>query len=172
MRASPVARSTARSLGTLLLGLSSFVACADSPTDPDRTPLTGLTATAISDSLGNAPPPPAGVAGPGTFHGTVIGPSPIGAGGDTLATAPRVPFVRVAAFPFLGMDGSTPQLGPEEAAVFTDLDGRFQLPLLVGGEYVVTFTPGPGSNYGGVWSTATAHASSNAHPWWVVLWLK
>lgn len=159
------------SQGTLFVAaLFAFAACADAPTDSARSPLTGLVAAAVADSAGNTPP--AGTTGPGTFHGTVLGPSPAGAGGDTLATAPRVAGARVAAFPFLGMDGDTPQLGPEEAAVVTGADGRFELPELDGGQYVVTITPPAASVYGGVWVTATAHATSDEHPWWVVLWVK
>lgn len=172
MHASPARRATTSRLSTLLFAALtlSFAACADAPTDSDSSPLAGLTAASVSDSAGNAPP--LGTTGPGTFHGTVLGPSPVGSGGDTLATAPRVVGARVAAFPFLGMSGETPQLGPEEAAVVTDANGRFELPQLAGGEYVVTITPPAASIYGGVWSTATAHPTSNEHPWWVVLWVK
>lgn len=169
MHASPAGRASARRVGTLLAVALTLAACADAPTDAEPSPLAGLAPATVFDSLGNTPPP-VGTAGPGTFHGTVLAPSPVGAGGDTLATAPRVAGARVAAFPVLG--GSVPPFGPEEAAVMTDATGRFQLPLLAGGEYIVTITPPAGSSYGGVWATATAHATSNDHPWWVVLWLK
>jgi hypothetical protein len=169
MHASPVPRASAWRVGALLAAALTFAACTDAPTNAEPSPLAGLSPATVFDSVGNTPPPPVGTAGPGTFHGTVLGPSLVGAGGDTLATAPRVAGARVAAIPVLG--GTAPPFGPEEGAVITDANGRFQLPLLAGGEYIVTVTPRAGSIYGGVWSAATAHATSNDHPWWVVLWL-
>jgi hypothetical protein len=56
--------------------------------------------------------------------------------------------------------------------VLTDANGHFQLPTLAGGDYVVAFSPPEGSNYRGVWATATVSNHSADYPWWVVLSLK
>jgi hypothetical protein len=79
--------------------------------------------------------------------------------------------VVVTAYPKLS-SSADPDLGPAAASVVTGSDGKFQLPTLSGGEYVVTFNPASGSPYGGVWVTATAHSGSSTFPWWVVLWKK
>ena len=65
-----------------------------------------------------------------------------------------------------------PTLGAAAATVTTGTHGKFQLPTLAGGTYVVTFTPPATSIYGGVWVTAATSANSNEHPWWVILWKK
>ena len=151
-------------------GLS--VACSDSTAGPENSVLAGLAPRTASDSVGNPPPPPPSNPTPGSFHGTVLGPSQPGAGNDSLATAPRVASVVVAAYPVTGGSQADPTLGPAAASVTTGNDGKFQLPTLSGGEYVVTFTPPANSIYGGVWVTSTTSATSNDHPWWVILWKK
>ena len=55
------------------------------------------------------------------------------------------------------------------ASVVTGADGRFVLPTMPGGHYVVTFTPAPRSPYEGVWASAPVHGTSHTHHWWVVL---
>lgn len=148
------------------------VACSDSTSGDDNSPLAGLAPRTANDSVGNPPPPPPANPAPGSFHGTVLGPSEPGAGNDSLATAPRIANVVVAAYPVTGGSVADPTLGPAEASVTTGTDGKFQLPTLSGGEYVVTFTPPANSIYGGVWVTQVTSATSNEHPWWVILWKK
>ena len=56
---------------------------------PVLSPLAGLNESAARDSSGTMPPP-AGAIVPGDLRGTIVGPSPVGSNGDTLAAAPRV----------------------------------------------------------------------------------
>ena len=148
------------------------MACSDSYSGSDNSVLAGLAPRTAADSVGNPPPPPPTNPTPGSFHGTVLGPSEPGAGNDSLATAPRVSGAVVAAYPVTGGSQADPTLGPAAASVTTGANGKFQLPTLSGGEYVVTFTPPANSIYGGVWVTAVTSANSNDHPWWVTLWKK
>ncbi|MBL8996218.1 MAG: carboxypeptidase regulatory-like domain-containing protein [Gemmatimonadetes bacterium] len=172
-----VSRSFQASLHPILflLGASAMLvalACTEAgPTSPPS-PLEGLNQGASRDSAGNSPPPAPTLGTPGYVHGTVLGPSAPGAGNDSLATAPRVANARIAAFRVTGGTASSPTLGPEAAAAFTGADGKFTLPTVPGGEYVVTITPPAGSIYGGVWVTVTIHDQSHTFPWWVVLWRK
>jgi hypothetical protein len=154
---------------SLLAGL--FTACSDDPTEPvDDSPLAGLAQREGKDSTGNPLPPPPTNPTPGSFHGTVLGPSVPGTV-DTLATAPRIADVVVKAFKITGGTQADPELGPVEQTVTTGADGKFSL-TLSGGDYVVTFTPAESSSYGGVWVTAATSATSNDYPWWVILWKK
>ncbi len=139
---------------------------------PPFSPTAGLNNFAGTDSAGNPlPPVPPGESN-GYFTGTVLGPSAPGAGNDSLATAPRVVGARITAYPALSPAGAAGPLGPAVVEMFTDAQGRFTLPPLQGGLYVVTITPPTGSPYGGVWVTAHAHSGSHLHPWWVVLWTR
>jgi hypothetical protein len=147
------------------------VACSDGPTETDDSPLAGLSQRDGGDSVGNPLPPPPTNPTPGSFHGTVLGPSEPGTGGDTLATAPRVSGVVVTAYPVTGGSQADPDLGQAEKSVTTGADGKFAL-TLSGGNYVVTFNPPSSGIYGGVWVTASTSATSNDHPWWVILWKK
>jgi hypothetical protein len=81
---------------------------------------------------------------------------------------PRLGGVAIAVYPQL-TGGATPTVGAVVASTVTGTDGKFTLPTLPGGMYVVTFTPPNGSVYGGVWVTATAYDGSSEYPWWVVL---
>jgi hypothetical protein len=153
----------------LMSGLA--VACSDDdPTGTDDSPLAGLAQRDGRDSVGNQLPPPPATPVPGSFHGTVLGPS-TGITGDTLANAPRISGVVVKAMKVTGGTQAEPELGPVEQSVTTGADGKFAL-TLSGGEYVVTFTPPANSIYGGVWVTASTSATSNVWPWWVILWKK
>jgi hypothetical protein len=102
----------------------------------------------------------------------VLGPSAPGAGNDSLATAPRVANAKVTAYPRQPTATDPNAVGTAVAEVVTGADGKFQLPTLPGGDYIVTINPAAGSIYGGVWVTATAHSTSHEFPWWVVLWKK
>ena len=106
---------------------------------------------------------------PGVVRGTVLGPSTPGSGGDTLATAPKVANTTVVAYPVTGGSAASPTLGPQAGATTTGADGKFTLPSLAAGNYVVTFTPPTSSVYQGVWTTSHISAASEAYPWWVVL---
>lgn len=167
-------RWSTRSALCVALATGITVACSDDgdPTAPGSSPLSGLTREESRDSVGNPPPPPpSGTLTPGIVRGTVLGPSTPGAGNDSLETAPRVAGVVVTAYPVVQM-APEPELGPAAASATTDANGRFQLPQLAGGEYVVTFNPPASSEYGGVWVTTVIHGGSNEYPWWVVLWKK
>jgi hypothetical protein len=157
----------------LALIAGSLVACSsEKPTGVVNSPLAGISQRDGSDSIGNPLPPGPVTPTPGSFHGTVLGPSEPGAGNDSLATAPRVAGAVVTAYPVTGGTAAAPTLGTAEASITTGADGKFQLPTLAGGEYVVTVNPPASSIYGGVWVTAFTSAQSNDWPWWVVLWKK
>ena len=163
--------TSTRSSGSILALalLLSVTACgSDYTTGTQSSPLNGLSQAEGKDSTGTTVPVPPTSTTPGYFRGTVLGPSVPGSGPDTLATAPRVSGVTVTAYPRLSTD-PVPDVGPAAASVVTGSDGKFQLPTLPGGEYVVTFTPPSGSIYQGVWVTATAYNGSAEWPWWVVL---
>ena len=159
------------SLLALALSSALFVACSDSPTETENSPLAGLAQRDGKDSIGNPLPTPPANPTPGSFHGTVLGPSEPGSGNDSLATAPRVSGVVVTAYPITGGTQADPDLGAAEKSVTTGADGKFAL-TLSGGDYVVTFNPPASSIYGGVWVTSATSATSNDHPWWVILWKK
>jgi hypothetical protein len=160
--------------GIVLAILAGFaVACSDDPVSSDDSPLAGLTERTGNDSVGNpipGEPTEPTTPTPGFFRGTVLGQAEAPGGGvDTLETAPRVSGVVVTAYPLLG--GSSPDydLGDAAATVTTGADGKFSLPELPGGDYVVTFAPPSSSTYRGIWVTAYIFEQSGEHPWWVVL---
>lgn len=159
-----------------LLVLLPFLVAACEMGDPDTgapNPLAGLRALDARDSTGTlVPEPPEGDPTTGHFVGTVLGPSAPGSGNDSLATAPRVVGARLTAYPIITSGVASGTLGAAAAEIWTGADGRFTLPPLAGGPYVVTVTPPAGSPYQGVFVTATAHATSHEHPWWVVLPLR
>jgi hypothetical protein len=169
---SGLVRSVAVARGRALLAVvlaGALAACTGTkPTEVDRSPVEGLAQGAVTDSAGAAPPPATSpTPTSGYFRGTVLGHQP-SAGADTLSAFPRLANVEVTAYAKLS--GSTvPTLGPAAATVVTNASGVFQLPLLPGGEYVVTFRPPSTSPYQGQWATAIAHAGSGEHAWWVVL---
>ena len=149
------------------------VACGgdSSSTGPVATPLAGLVPGATNDSSPVTTPPPNPA--PGSFHGTVMGHSSFPPGTDTLSTLPRVVGARVTAYTH-GQPTATDTLGvgQQVASVTTDANGRFQLPTLPGGLYIVTIAPPAGSAYQGVYVAAMAYEHSADYAWWVVLPLK
>jgi hypothetical protein len=159
--------------GIVLALVAGFaLACDDDPVSSNPSPLEGLSQRTGSDSLGNPPPGEPTAPTPGMFRGTVLGPAEGGTGVDTLETAPRVANVVVTAFPVTGGESPDYELDEAAATVTTGADGKFTLPTLPGGLYVVTFAPPASSPYGGVWVTAHISEQSGEHPWWVVLWEK
>jgi hypothetical protein len=161
------ASGTSISFAALALVAALIAACSsENVTLPGGgSPLTGLTGVATNDSSTGVTNP----GGPGYFRGTVVGPSPVGAGGDTLAAAPRIANVRVTIYTQKSYTGGSVDVGEEKGSVLTDAEGKFTLPTVPAGAYVVTFTPPAGSGYSGGYSTGNVHANSPNYPWWVVL---
>lgn len=164
----------------LVLAATTVVACSDDPptTGGNNSPLAGLKSSVAGDSAGTTPaptPPPANNPTPGYVHGTVRAPgATAGPGQDTLAASIKIAGAVVTAYPRLVQGTDTAGVGPVAAQVITDADGKFTLPTLPGGEYVITFNP-PASlanTYGGVWTVGTIHDKSHELPWWVTLWKK
>lgn len=162
-------RASSHSLRVALLVAiaGAIAACADS-TSPIGSPLAGLARVGSNDSLPGSPPPPP-TPTPGTFHGSVLGYEP---GPDTLASAVKLPNVKVTAYVRVSMSLDSIGVGTVAASVVTDANGDWQLPTLAGGEYVVTFVPPDGSKYRGVWAIATAHEDSNQRAWFIMLPVK
>src|SRR5687768_9142501 len=142
------------------------LACADKgPTIVNDSPLAGLARVESNDSsVTTTPTDPT----PGYFHGTVLGPSAPGAGNDSLATAPKIANVRVTIYP-QAAGGSPTDVGPAAGSVLTGADGKFQLPTLPPGEYVVTFVPPANGIYQSVYAFGPLRSNSADYPWWVVL---
>jgi len=139
-------------------------ACNDG-TSPITSPLSGLSRVATTDTGTSTPPPPP--VGTGSFHGVVRG---YQAGVvDTLSTTVLLEGVRVTAYVRQPTASDSIGVGAQAASVLTDASGVFQLPDLAAGDYVVTFTPAAGSAYAGGWTVATASATSNQSPWWIML---
>jgi hypothetical protein len=139
----------------------------DSPVQPTGSPLAGLSKAEAGDTS-NATHQPTGT-GPGFFRGTVLGPSLPGAGNDSLNTAPRIAGVVVTIYQ-RKMDGAdTVAVGDAKGSVTTGTDGKFTLPTLPAGEYVVTFVPPASSGYHGAYAFGPLRENSSEYPWWVVL---
>ena len=146
------------------LGLVIAAACSDSdPAGPEADPLAGLTAATRGDT--SSAPPSDSMQGPGHFVGTVYGYEP---GVDTLASAVKLPDLRVTAYERVERDGQV-VAGRQVASVLTNAQGYFALPTLPGGGYVVTFVPPPASPYRGGWTTAQAWQHSGDSPWYIML---
>lgn len=146
---------------------AALVACGDnSPTLPDSSPLAGLSKTTTNDS--STTWDPATPSGPGYFHGTVLGPSAPGAGNDSLTTAPRISGVVVTIYDRQPGEGEV-KTGEARGSVTTGADGKFTLPTLPAGEYVVTFVPPANSGYHGMYAFGPLNEKSSTYPWWVVL---
>ena len=141
-----------------------LAACAHDTVAPAGGPLTGLRETSGQDSsVSNGQN-----SGPGFYHGTVLGESPIGSGNDSLASAPRLANVRVTIYQEI-QTANGPLTGTEMGSVVTGVDGLFTLPTLASGAYVVTFVPPSTSPYHGVYAFGYLTANSSNYPWWVVL---
>jgi hypothetical protein len=149
----------------MLSAIALAAACTDNAaTSPKGSLLSGLSLSATNDSS-PATPPPAND-GPGVVHGTVLAQSQPGLSGDTLATAPRVADVKVTVY-LAGQTSGEP--GAQVASVTTGADGKFTLPSLDAGQYVVTFVPPASSGFNGVYVTGHISANSSQYPWWIIL---
>jgi len=146
-----------------------IVACSDGGPAPvdDNSPLAGLARVSTNDSAGA--PAPANPT-PGYFRGMVRGYSPA-SGPDTLANAVKLPNVRVTAYPRIESRTDTLGTGPAAGSVLTDANGEFTMPTIPGGEYIVTFNPQApeDTQYRGVFTVATVHATSHEYPWFIML---
>lgn len=159
-------RRPASSLAILVLAIT---ACSSEPAGPlMHSPLDGLQESLALDSTGTLPPTPPLPTGDGQIRGTVLGKS--SAAGDTLATSPRLAGAAIGVFPVVRTD---PQetLGPEAASAVTGTDGKFTLPTLPTGQYVITIKPADADMalYMGQWIRTTIHSGSGDYPWWIVL---
>jgi hypothetical protein len=148
------------------LTLLAVAACAEDPvTIPTGSPLAGLSQSSWTDSTTTNNNP---ADGPGYFHGTIVGQSPPGAGNDSLATAPRIAGAVVTIYARKANTGDAVEPGDAKGSVTTGSDGKFTLPTLPAGQYVVTVVP-PGNIYHGVYVWGTLNQHSSTYPWWVVL---
>ena len=151
------------------LGIVAVVAACSTETavQPEVSPLSGLNKSGSGDTSSAAHSPTG--TGPGYFRGTVLGPSSPGGGNDTLNTAPRIPGVVVTIYARKAGTGDTVAVGEAKGSVTTGADGKFQLPTLPSGEYVVTFVPPSTSQYHGAYAFGPLRQNSSDYPWWVVL---
>ena len=162
-------QSVVRSIASLGIAVA-LVACGDTaPTLPDSSPLAGLNETTSNDSATvTNPKNPTTPSGPGYFRGTVLGPSAPGAGNDSLSTAPRIAGVVVTIYERKPLP-DTVAVGDAKGSVTTGADGKFTLPTLPAGEYIVTFVPPANSPYHGGYVFGPLRENSSDYPWWVVL---
>lgn len=151
----------------LFVAVAIAAACStDTTVQPNPSPLAGLNHSESGDTA-NVNHSPTGT-GPGYFRGTVLGPSAPGAGNDSLNTAPRIAGVVVTIYQRQsGVD--TVAVGDAKGTVTTGADGKFTLPTLPAGEYVVTFVPPSNSGYYGAYAFGPLRENSSDFPWWVVL---
>jgi hypothetical protein len=156
-------------IAMLSIAAAVAIACGgvDDPIGPNATPLAGLNETTANDT-GRVNTPATG-SGPGYFRGTVLGPSAPGAGNDSLNTAPRIAGVVVTIYERKTGGADTVAVGDAKGSVTTAADGKFTLPVLPAGEYVVTFVPPSGSPYHGAYAFGPLRENSSDFPWWVVL---
>jgi hypothetical protein len=143
-------------------------ACAEAAAPPIQSPLAGLVSIDANDTVPESPAPQPSPT-PGSFHGTVRGYEP---GPDTLASAVKLPNVKVTAYVRISVSTDSIGTGTVAGSTLTDANGDWQLPTLPGDEYIVTFVPPEGSKYRGVWAIATAHSGSNQSPWFIMLAVK
>ena len=159
---------TLRRLLAGLVAAGVVAACStDSPIQPTGSPLAGLDLAEPGDTS-NTTHQPTG-SGPGFFRGTVLGPSLPGAGNDSLNTAPRIAGVVVTIYERKLGGADTSAVGDPKGTVTTGTDGKFTLPTLPAGEYIVTFVPPANSGYHGAYAFGPLRSNSSDYPWWIVL---
>ena len=151
----------------LTLALAALVAaCGDDPSSPaDGASLDGFVSAQRNDSTGG-PPPDTVAEGPGRFKGIVRGYTPGAV--DTTATLVVLGNVKVTAYEYEGTMNQ-PALRDPVAQTFSDLQGRFELPTLPGGNYVVTFVPPASSGYRPGWTIGWAWPRSGDNDWQIHL---
>ena len=150
-----------------LVAVAAIAACSTDTVEPNGSPLAGLDKSATGDTA-SVNHSPTGT-GPGYFRGTVLGPSQPGSGNDSLNTAPRISGVVVTIYERKPVAGDTVAVGDAKGSVTTGADGKFTLPTLPAGEYVVTFVPPANSPYHGSYAFGPLNEKSSTYPWWVVL---
>ena len=89
--------------------------------------------------------------------------------GDSLAAKVKIANVTVTMYHMTRASDGSPVAGAQEASTTTNSEGAFALPVVPGGDYVVTFVPPTGSGYVSTYATTTIHAESGDAPWWVTL---
>jgi hypothetical protein len=139
----------------------------DAVVQPTPSPLAGLNHSESGDTA-TVNHSPTGT-GPGYFRGTVLGPSSPGAGNDSLNTAPKIAGVVVTIYERKTGGADTVAIGDAKGSATTGADGKFTLPTLPAGEYVVTFVPPANSGYYGAYALGPLRENSSDFPWWVVL---
>jgi hypothetical protein len=152
-----------------IFAAAAIVACSsDTPVEPNDSPLAGLTKSTTTGDTANTENSPVGN-GPGHIEGTVMGPSQPGAGNDSLETAPRIAGVVVTIYERdMSVSEPTPK-GDAKGSVTTGADGKFVLPTLPAGDYIVTFVPPASSGYYGQYVFGPLRENSGQYPWWIVL---
>ena len=143
----------------MIAALAVIAACGDDPVSPDTSPLAGLNKATANDSSTPTNTPTGN--GPGHFRGTVLGPSQPGAGNDSLNTAPRIAGVVVTIYERKPVAADTVAVGDAKGSVTTGADGKFTLPTLPAGEYVVTFVPPANSGYHGAYAFGPLRQNSS-----------
>jgi hypothetical protein len=145
-----------------------IVACStESPVQPEGSPLAGLSKIEDVDTANVNHSPTGG--GPGYFHGTVVGPWNFQAGVDSVSAAPRLSGVVVTIYQRKATPTDTVAIGDAKGSVTTGADGKFTLPTLPAGEYIVTFVPPADAGYHGAYAFGPLWENSSEYPWWVVL---
>ena len=157
----------------MLAVAAGFAACSDSAPTVPSSPLAGLTKAATGDSStinggggGGGTPT---FTGTGYIRGTVLGASLPGAGNDSLLTAPKIAGVKVTLYQRQAGTGDAVTAGAEVATTVTGTDGKFQLPVVPAGQYVVTFVPSDQNVYYGVYVHGMVYSNTGDWPWWIVL---
>jgi hypothetical protein len=151
-------------VAALLVATVFVVACGkDGPTVPGSL-LAGLNqveAPGTSDSATAA-------GGPGFIHGTVVGGSFV-TGTDSVANALPLASVVVTIYPRINLNSQTVEMGPAAGSVTTGQDGKFTLPTVPAGIYVITFATPANSLYRGVYTTGPVSSISSQTPWFIFL---
>ncbi|MEP6835402.1 MAG: hypothetical protein ABJB74_18600 [Gemmatimonas sp.] len=142
-------------------------ACSDDPATQPQTAnaIAGLTVTASNDTVTTPQNTPTGS---GFFQGTVIGPS-TSPGTDTLTTSPRIADVRVTIYPRLADVNGQITMGPAAGSTTSNAQGKWTLPTLPAGDYIVAFVPPASGVYSGAYAFGPLRSNSAQFVWWVVL---
>lgn len=151
------------------LAVVCFASACDDLNSPERSPLEGLTYVISTDSTGSFMPAAPLELVPGYFVGTVLGAKLPGSGNDSLATMPRIAGAVVTAYPVLAGAGAFATVGDAEATAVTDANGKFTLPEVPGGPYMLAVEPPEGSAFVGQYISAHAYSESHLFAHWLIL---